>query len=118
MTNPLSSARPGRYFSRAFEKEAVAYNQPCVFRVAVMTNNGAGPLWLCVADSRDNNAKVPHLAPVLVPNGSTGSLDWSMAARDMRDGIYVYASTDPTNKALPGTNDVFFEVAYDLPYPA
>jgi len=119
-TNQLPKAHlaEGRYFSRAFEKEALCYDQPCAFFAAVMMNKGATDLYMLVCDARDKSPVFPHLAPVKVPAGSTGSLDWSFAPRRMRDGIYIAASTAPDLKTLSATADCFFEVAYDLLYPA
>lgn len=93
--------------------EIVSVNKRCRFKACAVANKGAVDFWLWVCDSSTTGATSPTCCPLKVPAGTTQSLDWTEAPRDMAQGIYCAATTDPQVKTLIAANDAFFEVAYE-----
>lgn len=112
----VSNTVPGRYNSAALEQEEVVFDRPCYFMAAAMGNYGAADLYIWLEDRGDNglSASWPCCPPIKVSPGDVRSIDWTLAPRSMGRGIYVCASTSPTVRTLPGSNDCFFEVAYAI----
>jgi hypothetical protein len=111
-----SNTVAGRYNSASLEQEEVIFDRPCYFMGAVVGNYGGAGFYFWIEDRADNGlaASWPITPPVLVQPGEVRSIDWTLAPRSMGRGIYVCASTSPTVRTLPGTNDAFFEVAYAI----
>lgn len=93
--------------------ELVAVGSPARFKALTVANKGAVDFWAWVCDSSTSGAITPTIPPLFVPAGTTMALDYSQIPRDMINGIYVCATTDPATKTLIASNDAFFDVAYE-----
>lgn len=95
-------------------KEHVIHRRRCLFRSAVVANKGVTDVWIWVCDSNNEGANKPSMCPLLLPAGTTQSIDRSYSPRLMQHGIYVCATLDAHQKTPPASSDIYFEVDYDV----
>lgn len=97
----------------SWNSQVVVVGRRALFKAAFVANRGAAPFWMWVCDSATTGATAPTCVPVYVPSLTTQSLFMADVPRQMVNGIYVCATTDPEVKTLIAANDAFFEVAYE-----
>lgn len=82
---------------------------------ASMFNNSAGTVYFMLFDTNavPANGTTPSDVPVQVPSGSTGSI--SYRGRPLTYGLYLAASSTPTNLTVLTTNAVIFSASFNAP---
>jgi hypothetical protein len=86
------------------------------FKSCTVANKGPVDFWLWICDDPGASTR-PTLCPVLVPAGTTQSIDRTTSPRLMVNGIYVCASSDPATRTLITGADAWFEVCHETELP-